>query len=275
MILLAHLLQILTFNHSTLRTKKSFGQHLLNDEELARQIVAAMVDRYPSTPLLEIGPGTGVLTKYLVEKEMPFKAVEADKDMVTYLQKNLGLQDDQLIELDVLRLNFQRLWDGQALNVIGNFPYNISTQIIIRVLKYKELVPSVVGMFQKEVGDRICAAPGSKTYGKISAWAQAFYDCKVIFDVPPHKFDPPPKVQSVVIQMDRKENLSLGCDEKLYVSVVKQAFSQRRKMLRNTLKGMLKGTDLMNDPFFTRRPETLSVEEFIDITKKIEVHQND
>lgn len=234
-----------------------------------------MVDRYPSTPLLEIGPGTGVLTKYLVEKDMPFKAVEADQDMVSYLQKNLGLQEDQLIQMDVLHLNFHKLWDGQPVNVIGNFPYNISTQIIIRVLKYKELVSSVVGMFQKEVGDRICAPPGSKTYGKISAWAQAFYDCKVLFDVPPHKFDPPPRVQSVVIQLDRKDNIELGCDEKLYVSVVKQAFSQRRKMLRNTLKGLLKGSELMDDPFFTRRPETLGVEDFVTITQKIEAHQND
>lgn len=232
-----------------------------------------MVSRYPNTNLLEIGPGTGVLTKYLVEGDFKFKAVEADRDMVKYLQHNLGMTEDQLISMDVLKVDLSRLWNNEQLNVIGNFPYNISTQIILRVLKYKELVPSVVGMFQKEVGDRICAGPGSKTYGKTSAWVQAFYDCKVLFEVPPEKFDPPPKVQSVVIQLDRKENITLDCDEKLYVAVVKQAFSQRRKMLRNTLKPYLKGSDLLNDEFFQQRPENLGVDDYVKVTKMIAEYQ--
>ena len=252
-----------------MRTKKSYGQHLLNDETIAQNIVHAMVSRYPNTNLLEIGPGTGVLTKYLVEGDFDFKAVEADRDMVKYLQHNLGMTEDQLISMDVLKVDFGRLWNNEPLNVIGNFPYNISTQIIMRVLKYKDLVPSVVGMFQKEVGERICAGPGSKTYGKISTWVQAFYDCKVLLDVPPHKFDPPPKVQSVVIQLDRKKDYSLDCDEKLFVAVVKQAFSQRRKMLRNTLKPYLKGSDLLQNEFFKRRPETLGVQEYVEVTQMI------
>ena len=233
-----------------------------------------MVNRYPKTNLLEIGPGTGVLTKYLVEGDFKFKAVEADRDMVKYLKHNLGMTEDQLISMDVLKVDFTRLWGDEQLNVIGNFPYNISTQIIMRVLKYKEIIPSVVGMFQKEVGDRICATPGSKVYGKTSAWIQAYYDCKVLFDVPPEKFDPPPKVQSVVIQLDRKENLELGCDEKLYFSVVKQAFSQRRKMLRNTLKAYLKGSDLLQSEFFQQRPEHLGVEDYIRVTNMIADHQS-
>lgn len=232
-----------------------------------------MVSRYPKTNLLEIGPGTGVLTKYLVEGDFKFKAVEADRDMVKYLQHNLGMTEDQLISMDILKVDLSRLWENEQLNVIGNFPYNISTQIIMRVLKYKEIVPSVVGMFQKEVGDRICAGPGSKTYGKTSAWIQAYYDCKVLFDVPPEKFDPPPKVQSVVIQLDRKVNLTLGCDEKLYFAVVKQAFSQRRKMLRNTLKPYLKGSDLLQDEFFQRRPEHLGVEDYVRVTNMIAEYQ--
>ena len=258
-----------------LRTKKSFGQHLLNDESISQNIVHAMVSRYPKTNLLEIGPGTGVLTKYLVEGDFKFMAVEADRDMVKYLTHNLGMTEDQLISMDVLKVDFSRLWeDGEQLNVIGNFPYNISTQIILRVLKYKDLIPSVVGMFQKEVGERICAGPGSKTYGKTSAWIQAYYDCKILFDVPPEKFDPPPKVQSVVIQLDRKEDYSIDCDEKLFFSVVKQAFSQRRKMLRNTLKPYLKDSGLLEDEFFQRRPEHLGVEDYIRVTQMIEKYQS-
>ncbi len=202
-------------------------------------------------------------------------AVEADRDMVKYLQHNLGMTEDQLISMDVLKVDLSRLWENEQLNVIGNFPYNISTQIIMRVLKYKDIVPSVVGMFQKEVGERICAGPGSRTYGKTSAWIQAYYDCKVLFDVPPHKFDPPPKVQSVVIQLDRKEGYSIDCDEKLYFSVVKQAFSQRRKMLRNTLKPYLKGSGLLEDEFFQRRPETLGVEEYVKVTQMIAQYQQE
>jgi len=232
-----------------------------------------MVSRYPNTNLLEIGPGTGVLTKYLVEGDFKFKAVEADRDMVKYLQHNLGMTEDQLISMDVLKVDFSRLWDNEELNIIGNFPYNISTQIIMRVLKYKDIIPSVVGMFQKEVGDRICAGPGSKTYGKTSVWIQAYYDCKVLFDVPPEKFDPPPKVQSVVIQLDRKEDQTLGCDEKLYFSVVKQAFSQRRKMLRNTLKPYLKGSELLQHESFQRRPEHLGVEDYVKVTNMIAEYQ--
>jgi len=233
-----------------------------------------MIGRYPKTNLLEIGPGTGVLTKYLIKEDMKFMAVEADRDMVSYLQKNLGMTEDQLLSMDVLKVDFGRLWDEkEQVNIIGNFPYNISTQIIMRVLKYKELVPSVVGMFQKEVGERICAGPGSKVYGKTSAWVQAFYDCKVLFDVPPHKFDPPPKVESVVIQLDRKENLDIGCDEKLYVSVVKQAFSQRRKMLRNTLKPYLKRSELLQTEFFQKRPEMLGVADYIRITNLIDEYR--
>jgi len=258
-----------------LRTKKSFGQHLLNDESISQNIVHAMISRYPQTNLLEIGPGTGVLTKYLLEGEFNFKAVEADRDMVKYLTHNLGMTEEQLISMDVLKVDFGRVWnDDKQLNVIGNFPYNISTQIIMRVLKYKDLVPSVVGMFQKEVGDRICAGPGSKTYGKISAWVQAFYDCKVLFDGPPHKFDPPPKGQSVGIQLDRKSDYSIPCDEKLFVAVIKQAFSQRRKMLRNTLKPYLKGSGLLQDEFFQRRPETLGVEDYINVTQMIEKYRS-
>ncbi|MBT8221114.1 MAG: ribosomal RNA small subunit methyltransferase A [Bacteroidia bacterium] len=252
-----------------MRTKKSYGQHLLIDESIAQTIVTGIQTRMTTSNLLEIGPGTGVLTKYFLEGPFNFKAVEADYDMVQYLQRQFGLSENQLISKDVLKMDLSRVFNKNHFEIVGNFPYNISTQIIMRVLKYRNLIPNVVGMFQKEVGHRICSAPGSKVYGKTSVWAQAFYDCEILFDVGPESFDPPPRVQSVVIALRRKENYTLECDENLFFTVVKQAFSQRRKMLRNTLKSLFAGSDLSEQDFFSRRPETLSVEDFVHITQMI------
>lgn len=227
------------------------------------------MSRMTTSNLLEIGPGTGVLTKYILEHNHKFVAVEADRDMVNFLQKTLHLSQEQLVSKDILKVDMTRLFENEEFEIIGNFPYNISTQIIMRVLKYRTLVPTLVGMFQKEVGDRLCAKPGSKVYGKTSVWTQAYYNAEPLFDVGPESFTPPPKVQSIVIALQRKKNFVLDCDEKLFFSVVKQAFSQRRKMLRNTLKALFSGKDLSQIELFKRRPETLSVEEFVDLTRMI------
>ena len=235
-----------------------------------------MSSRMITSNLLEIGPGTGVLTKYLINHKCQFKAVEADRDMVSLLHTEYGLTEEDLISMDVLKLDFSRVFGQEEFEIIGNFPYNISTQIIMQVLKYRDLVPTLVGMFQKEVGFRICAEPGGKIYGKTSVWTQAYYDTEILFEVAPQSFDPPPKVQSVVIALRRKENYSLPCNEKLFFNVVKQAFSQRRKMLRNTLKSFFENSTMLQDKFFKRRPETLSVEEFIYVTNMIsELHNHD
>ena len=219
--------------------------------------------------ILEIGPGKGVLTKYLAKQDTQLKVVEADQDMVHYLISNKILEESQITFLDFLKLNMSKVFDGAEFLLIGNYPYNISSQILFKMINSKELVPEMVGMFQKEVADRVVAPPGSKTYGVISVLVQAYYEGKTIIDVAPNSFSPPPKVQSSVIRLVRKENHTLPCDDRLFRNVVKTAFSQRRKMLRNTLKSLFKDESLMDDPYFTQRPEQLSVQNFVDITIKI------
>jgi len=196
--------------------------------------------------------------------------VEADPDMVKYLTINYPEAADKIIFYDFMKLNLTELFAGQDFSIIGNFPYNISSQILFRMLEVKERVPELVGMFQKEVAERIASKPGSKVYGVISVLMQAYYDCTYLFEVDRMEFDPPPKVQSAVIRLARKENQDLGCNPKLFKAIVKQSFGQRRKMLRNTMKSHIKGHPFLDDPFFKRRPEELSVEEFVWLTQKIE-----
>ncbi len=261
-----------------MHAKKSYGQHFLNRPEIAQNI-ANSLSRMGETDnrVIEIGPGQGMLTQYLIANKFDLIAVEADRDMVGVLTKKYGenlikttdKSPFKIVLEDFMQYNLDKAFDGQNFCLIGNFPYNISSQIIIKMLEHKELIPEMVGMFQKEVADRVVSKEGSKVYGVISLLVQAFYDGEVLFDVDKSCFSPPPKVQSAVIRLKRKDNLALGCDEKLFKTVVKTAFNQRRKMLRNTMKPLFNDPSVLEDNFFTKRPEQLSLNEFIDLTNKV------
>ena len=253
-----------------MKAKKSYGQHFLKSEEIASQIAEGLQLKGSYEKVLEIGPGQGMLTKYLLEKDYELLVVEADDDMVFYLKKHFPQLKDYIISADFLKVDLNLFFKNKPFAIIGNFPYNISSQILFKMLEYKAQVPELVGMFQKEMADRVIAGSGSKTYGVISVLVQAFYAGELILNVDKQFFNPPPKVQSAVIRLVRKENQNLGCNEKLFRRVVKQAFSQRRKMLRNTMKSFIKGDALLENEFFQQRPEQLSVEDFVKLTKWIE-----
>lgn len=246
------------------RPKKFLGQHFLNDQGIAKRIVEGLTKR--KTPhVLEIGPGMGVLTKFLVQDEtIHLKVIEIDWDSVAHLKKHFP--NLSIIEGDFLELDLQQVF-GERFSVIGNFPYNISSQIFFRVLAQRNLVDQVVCMLQKEVADRIAEPPGSKTYGILSVLLQAFYDIEYLFKVPPGVFTPPPKVMSAVIRLTRNTRDKLPCDETLFVQVVKQAFNNRRKTLRNALKNLNLAAEFLSDPIFDQRAERLSVDEFVRITQ--------
>ena len=256
-----------------MRAKKSFGQHFLINESLAEKIANSLLMESNIKNVLEIGPGKGVLTKYLLKQDINLRVVEADKDMVEYLKTNYPKLNDKIIFLDFLKLNMKKVFDGEPFYLIGNYPYNISSQILFKMVKHRDLIPEMVGMFQKEVSDRVIASPGSKTYGVVSVLIQAFYSGENVVKVSPGSFNPPPKVNSSVIRLRRKENYELGCDYSFFRTVVKTAFGQRRKMMRNTLKGLVKDPSLLKDSYFTKRPEQLGVEEFVDLTLKIQESQ--
>ena len=253
-----------------MRAKKSFGQHFLTNLHAAQQIVEALDINNGVSNVLEIGPGKGVLTNFLIEKDINLKVVEADRDMIAYLSNTIPQLTDNIIFLDFLKLKLSKVFDNQPFLMIGNYPYNISSQIVFKMLKYKELIPQMVGMFQREVAERIVAPHGSKTYGVTSVLVQAFYTGKIILKVSPGSFSPPPKVQSAVIKLQRKENFQLGCDEGLFRKVVKSAFNQRRKMMRNSLKPIIVDTSILEMDVFNQRPEQLSLEQFIELTTLIE-----
>ncbi len=249
----------------TVKAKKHLGQHFLTDESIARDI-AHLLKCSSSDIILEIGPGTGVLTKYLSDFDPPLYVVEIDTESVAYLKTHYLSLADRIIEKDILKLDLEALFPRQSISLTGNYPYNISTQIVFKMLEYKSMIPEMAGMFQKEVAQRICAQPGSKVYGILSVLTQAFYDCSYEFTVPPDVFNPPPRVESGVIYLKRKENFSLSCDEGLFFKVVKTAFQQRRKTLRNSLKTFQLSDNLKEDSIFDRRPEQLAVQEFISLT---------
>jgi len=255
-----------------LKAKKSYGQHFLNQPAIANQIAHSLSLKNDYKHILEVGPGTGNLTKHLIDLPFDLKVVEADKDMVFALASNYPQLMHSIIKKDFLKLELDTLFENQPFGLIGNFPYNISSQILFKMLDYKELIPEMVGMFQKEVAARVVAKPGSKTYGVISVLIQAYYDGEYLFDVDKSCFTPPPKVQSGVIRLIRKENLDLGCEHSLFRRIVKQTFSQRRKMLRNTLKAFIKDASLLTDEIYQKRPEQLSVEDFINLTKFVQKH---
>lgn len=250
--------------------KKSYGQHFLKNDSIAARIAGSLQQADRTGHVLEIGPGMGMLTKHLLAHTgYTTYAVEADRDMVAYLEKNYPELSGRLILKDFLDFDPSEVFGNQAFCLIGNFPYNISTQILFRLLDLRDQIPEMVGMFQKEVADRVVSEPGSKVYGITSVLAQAFFKTEYLFTVERGSFNPPPKVLSAVIRLTRKENFELGCDEKLFRQVVKTAFNHRRKMLRNTLKPFFPPEKLMEDPFFEKRPEVLGWEEYVRLVREV------
>lgn len=256
------------------RPKKNLGQHFLTDLNIAKRI-ADTVDACPALPILEIGPGMGVLTQYLVTKGREVKAVEIDKESVDYLHANFPALRDNIIGEDFLRMDLGRIFDGRQFVLTGNYPYDISSQIFFKMLDYKELIPCCTGMIQREVAQRMAAAPGSKAYGILSVLIQAWYNVEYLFTVDEGVFNPPPKVKSAVIRMTRNGVAHLGCDEQLFKRLVKTVFNQRRKMLRVSIRQMFAKDRLPDASFFatetmTRRPEQLSIQEFVGLTNEVE-----
>ena len=257
------------------KPKKFLGQHFLKDLSIAKDI-ADTVDECPGLPILEVGPGMGVLTQFLMEKGREVKVVELDFESVAYLRENFPALEGNIIEDDFLKLKLEKLFDGRPFVLTGNYPYNISSQIFFKMLDYKDLIPCCTGMIQKEVAECIAAGPGSKTYGILSILIQAWYKVEYLFTVHEHVFNPPPKVKSAVIRMTRNETKELGCNERLFKLIVKTTFNQRRKTLRNSISSILeKGNPLSNDPVFNKRPEQLSVQEFIELTNRVETALKD
>ena len=251
--------------------KKRLGQHFLTDLSIARDI-ADTVDVCPGMPVLEVGPGMGVLTRFLLEKERPVKVVEIDEESVNYLCKTLPqLGEENIIPDDFLKMRLDRLFDGGEFMLIGNYPYNISSQIFFKMLDYKEYIPYCSGMIQKEVGERLAAAPGTKAYGILTIFVQLWYDVEYLFTVHENVFSPPPKVKSAVVLMKRNGRTSLDCDEELFRKIVKGTFNQRRKKMRNSIQQIVgKESPLLSDEILDKRPEQLSIDEFIELTKKVE-----
>ena len=252
------------------KPKKFLGQHFLRDLGIASDI-ADTVDTCPDLPILEVGPGMGVLTQFLMKKGREVKVVELDFESVAYLKENFEALEGHIIEDDFLKLKLENTFEGKPFVLTGNYPYNISSQIFFKMLDYKNLIPCCTGMIQKEVAERIAAGPGSKTYGILSVLIQAWYKVEYLFTVHEHVFNPPPKVKSAVIRMTSNETTDLGCDEKLFKLIVKTTFNQRRKTLRNSISSILdKSHPLSADPIFNKRPEQLSVQEFVELTNRVE-----
>lgn len=252
------------------RPKRFLGQHFLKDLNIAQEI-ADSVDTCPSLPILEVGPGMGVLTQFLLTKGRPLKVVEVDDESVIYLRKTYPQLEDYIIEDDFLKMHLERLFDGHPFVLTGNYPYNISSQIFFKMLEYRDLIPCCTGMIQKEMAERMVASPSCKAYGILSVLVQAWYDVEYLFTVNENVFNPPPKVKSAVIRMTRNETKRLGCDEKLFRQVVKTTFNQRRKTLRNSIKPILGAScPLTKEAVFDKRPEQLSVQDFVDLTNMVE-----
>lgn len=255
------------------RPKKNLGQHFLTDLGIARRI-ADTVDACPDIPILEIGPGMGVMTQFLYPKDREFKCVEIDKESVAYLYEAFPRLRDNIIGDDFLRMDLREVFEGKQFVLTGNYPYDISSQIFFKMLDYKDLIPCCTGMIQREVALRIASEPGTKAYGILSVLIQAWYDTEYLFTVDETVFNPPPKVKSAVIRMTRNGVKDLGCDEQLFKRVVKTVFNQRRKMLRVSLKQIFNGTEQARPEFFendimTMRPEQLTVQQFVELTNLV------
>lgn len=267
----------------SVKPKKFLGQHFLKDLKIAQDI-ADTVDACPQIPVLEVGPGMGVMTQFLIRKDRPVKVVEIDYESVAYLKEAFPSLEGNILEQDFLKMDLKEVFGGSSFVLTGNYPYNISSQIFFKMLDYKELIPCCTGMIQKEVAERIAAGPGSKTYGILSVLIQAWYHVDYLFTVHEHVFNPPPKVKSAVIRMTRNETQNLGCDEALFKKIVKTCFNQRRKTLRNSIKPVFADADqcrqqkgesvkdhsvFLQNEIFNKRPEQLSVADFIDLTNKV------
>ena len=255
------------------RPKKNLGQHFLTDLNIAKRI-ADTVDACPEIPVLEVGPGMGVLTQFLMEKPRLTKVVEIDSESVAYLNERFPRLRDNILGEDFLRMDLTKVFDGKQFVLTGNYPYDISSQIFFKMLDNKELSPCCTGMIQREVALRMASAPGNKAYGILSVLTQAWYDVEYLFTVDETVFNPPPKVKSAVIRMTRNETTDLGCDEKLFKRLVKTVFNQRRKMLRVSMRPLFAGHSV-TDGFFahdimTRRPEQLTIEEFVELTNMVD-----
>ena len=255
------------------KPKKNLGQHFLTDLSIAKRI-ADTVDACPEIPVLEIGPGMGVLTQYLVEKPRVFKAVEIDAESVAYLYERFPKLHENILGEDFLQMDLTQIFDGKQFVLTGNYPYDISSQIFFKMLDYKDLIPCCTGMIQREVALRMASAPGSKAYGILSVLIQAWYDVEYLFTVDENVFNPPPKVKSAVIRMTRNDVTDIGCDEQLFKRVVKTIFNQRRKMLRVSLRQIFnngKPTDgFYEQDIMTKRPEQLSIPQFVELTNMVE-----
>ena len=255
------------------RPKKNLGQHFLTDLSIAKRIADTVDEPYANLPVLEVGPGMGVMTQYLVEKPRPLKVVEIDRESVAYLNENFPKLRENILGADFLRMDLNEVFGGQQFVLTGNYPYDISSQIFFKMLDNRDLIPCCTGMIQHEVAVRMAAKPGNKQYGILSVLIQAWYNVEYLFTVEPNVFNPPPKVQSAVIRMTRNEVQHLGCDEQLFKRVVKTVFNQRRKMLRVSLKQLLTENALAviaQSPFATLRPEQLTIAQFVELTNMIE-----
>jgi len=255
------------------RPKKNLGQHFLTDLSIAKRIADTVDEPYANLPVLEVGPGMGVMTQYLVEKPRPLKVVEIDRESVAYLNENFPKLRENILGADFLRMDLNEVFGGQQFVLTGNYPYDISSQIFFKMLDNRDLIPCCTGMIQHEVAVRMAAKPGNKQYGILSVLIQAWYNVEYLFTVEPSVFNPPPKVQSAVIRMTRNEVQHLGCDEQLFKRVVKTVFNQRRKMLRVSLKQLLTENALAviaQSPFATLRPEQLTIAQFVELTNMIE-----
>lgn len=253
--------------------KKSYGQHFLTNEAIAEKIANGLDVFKDIGHLLEVGPGRGMLSKYLVSQHTSLALIDADKDMISVLQQDPLYTGCQLIHHDFLKLDLTELFGNELLYIIGNFPYNISSQIVFKMIDNREIIPGMVGMFQKEMASRIAHAPGSREYGVISVLTQAYYDVEYLFTVNEGNFNPPPKVKSGVLRFTRRPEYHLDCNEVLFKSLVKTCFLQKRKMIRNSLKGLIP-VETLQKPFFDQRPEQLRVEDYVLITRQV-TDQND
>ena len=249
----------------SVRAKKHLGQHFLTDKSICERIAKQYTKSHDCNKVLEIGPGMGALTEYLLEMDLDLWAMEIDYDSVPYIQENFPAMKGKVIEADFLKADLQTLMGDEPFAVVGNFPYNISSQILFKCLEHRNQIPEIMGMFQKEVAERIAEPPGSKRYGILSVLLQAYYNIEYCFTVNENAFNPPPKVKSGVIRCIRNERQSLPCDEKLFKAIIKMSFGQRRKTIRNSIKSLIKGKGLEHE-LLTLRPETLSVDQFVELT---------
>lgn len=259
--------------------KKNLGQHFLTDLSIAQRI-ADTVDVCPDLPILEVGPGMGALSQYLLPKRRLLKVVEIDTESINYLRETFPMLRNYIVEGDFLKMRLNEIFDGKPFVLTGNYPYNISSQIFFKMLDYRDIIPCCTGMLQKEVAERLCSGPGSKAYGILSVLLQAWYDAEYLFSVPETVFSPPPKVKSAVVRFTRNQIRELGCDERLFKRLVKIVFNQRRKMMRGSIKPLLAQLDrehesdvdhseLLADPIMTQRPEQLSVAQFVALTRRV------